>query len=244
MNTFKHSGDIGDILYSLPAVKTLGGGILYLDVAGGEKEPACNYQCIDKKTKFNINGFNFLKPLIEYQDYIQSVEIYNGQKIDYNLDLFRFTMNQQAPNSRPKNLTELHMETFKLPEWDHNTAWLKAGDPIKLGKPTLVARSPRMQSNHSWYQINKFNFRDKAIFIGSKKEHDLFEWTFDIKMEHVDSNNSLEIARYLLGCKSFVANSTGILGIAIGLGVVPIVQEVDPRCPASVFSNKKNMNYV
>lgn len=33
--TFKHSGDLGDIIFALPAVRALGGGILYLDPDGG-----------------------------------------------------------------------------------------------------------------------------------------------------------------------------------------------------------------
>ena len=38
MKTFKHSGDLGDIILSLPAVSSMGGGVLYLDPQGGERE--------------------------------------------------------------------------------------------------------------------------------------------------------------------------------------------------------------
>ncbi|CAN5598580.1 hypothetical protein BH10PLA1_BH10PLA1_05760 [soil metagenome] len=37
--TFKHSGDMGDVILSLPAVRALGGGVIYLDPSGGEREP-------------------------------------------------------------------------------------------------------------------------------------------------------------------------------------------------------------
>ena len=53
VKTFKHSGDIGDIIYSLVTIKKMGGGILYLDTSGGITDKACNLQCLDKKTKFN-----------------------------------------------------------------------------------------------------------------------------------------------------------------------------------------------
>ena len=41
MNTFRHSGKLGDIVYSLPAVRALGGGLMYLDyrTAYFEKPP-------------------------------------------------------------------------------------------------------------------------------------------------------------------------------------------------------------
>ena len=62
-NTFKHSGDIGDIIYGLVSIKRIGGGTLYLDTSGGENDKACNFQCLDGKTKFNkvsifLNVFN------------------------------------------------------------------------------------------------------------------------------------------------------------------------------------------
>ena len=40
MPTFKHSGDLGDIIFALPAVRALGGGTLLLDPQGGASEPA------------------------------------------------------------------------------------------------------------------------------------------------------------------------------------------------------------
>jgi hypothetical protein len=38
MMTFKHNGKIGDILYSLPLIKAMGGGILWIPEASHESE--------------------------------------------------------------------------------------------------------------------------------------------------------------------------------------------------------------
>jgi hypothetical protein len=40
---FKHSGDLGDIIFSLPTIRALGGGTLYLDPAGGQNSPLVNW---------------------------------------------------------------------------------------------------------------------------------------------------------------------------------------------------------
>jgi hypothetical protein len=223
----------------------LGGGKLYLDISGGEDEEICKMQCIDGKTKFNKIGYDFIKPLIESQPYISGVEIYQkGQKVDYNLNLFRYKFSDPNSRSKTKNLLDLHLEAFNLPEWNPNEGWLTVDEPIKLNRKTLVSRSPRMQSNYPWFQSNKFNFRDRAIFIGLPKEHEYFEWTFDIKMPYKPVKDALEMARIISGCNAFVANSTFSLSLAIGLGTVPIVQEVEQHFPTTYFEGKKNMNYV
>lgn len=86
MKTFKHSGDLGDIVYALPAIRALGGGVLCLDSAGGESEPACRAQCIDRNTKFNQAGFDFVAPLLRRQPGLNEVATWRGQAVDVNLD--------------------------------------------------------------------------------------------------------------------------------------------------------------
>ena len=242
--TFKHSGDLGDIIYSLPTIKKLGGGILYLDITGGSDEYICKAQCMEGKTKFNEVSFNYIKPLIETQSYIKKVEIYNGEKIDYNLNNFRYKFSDPSSRSKTKNLLDLHLEAFDLPEWNPNESWIEVNKTINLDRKTLVTRTPRYQSNFPWFQSRKYNIRDNAMFIGLPKEHEYFEWTFDIKIPYYPVKNALEMAIALNSCKALISNQTSTLAIAIGIGTVPIVQEVDQRVPNCVFQGKRNMNYI
>ena len=39
MKTFLHGGDLGDVIYALPAIRALGGGCLYLSEANYGREP-------------------------------------------------------------------------------------------------------------------------------------------------------------------------------------------------------------
>lgn len=77
------SGDLGDCIYAMPAVRALGITHLYLNV-----NPKYKYRKIGE-TKFNERGALALMPLLESQPYIDKVELYEGQRVDYNLDLFR-----------------------------------------------------------------------------------------------------------------------------------------------------------
>lgn len=245
MKTFKHSGDMGDIIYSLATVKKMGGGILLLDTTGGEDEPWCKNQCIDGKTKFNKKSFEFIEPVISAQKYISKCREYiPGEKIDVNLNQFRSKFNDPNSRSKTKNLLDLHLDAFGLPEHDPNEPWLVPTSRIILDRKIIVCRSPRMQSNFPWFQSNKFLFRDKAVFIGLDKEHEFFEWTFDIKIPHYKVKDSLDMCNLIAGCDLFVANSTFALSLAIGLGDVAIIQEVEQHFPTTFFKGKRNMEYV
>ena len=104
MNTFKHSGDLGDIIYSLPTIRALGGGILYLDPAGGESDPYIRAQCVDGKTRLNKQTIDFLSPLLKLQPYITDVRYWNGEKVTYNLDEFRQKFGDPNRRSRTRRL--------------------------------------------------------------------------------------------------------------------------------------------
>jgi hypothetical protein len=235
--TFKHSGDMGDIIYSLPIIKRLGGGVLYLDIKGGEDEPICKAQCLEGHTKFNLKSFEFIKTLIEAQSYIKEVAIYNKQPIDCNLNNFRFKFDLKKP------LLQSYTEAFEV-NYDINEPWIEINNPKIMERKTIVCRSPRYQSAHVWFESNKLNFQNKAAFVGLEKEHEYFEWVFGIKIPFYKTQNALELAQIIAGSKAFVSNQTFALALAIGLGNTPIVQEVDKIVPNCVYKNKRNMNYI
>ena len=77
--TFKHSGDLGDIIFSLPTIKALGGGILYLDPDAGQSDPLVTWgKGIYNKTKLTQAGIDAITPLLEYQSYIHEVRTWRG----------------------------------------------------------------------------------------------------------------------------------------------------------------------
>jgi hypothetical protein len=247
MKTFKHSGDLGDIIYSLPTMKDLGGGILYLDISGGVDDEYCKTQLgdiWDGKTKFNQKGFDFLYPLLKQQKYITDVKVYNGEKIDYNLNKMRQQFS--SPNTRSKHrcLVDLHRQALGLNPYDVNNHWLECGEPIKLEKSLIISRSPRYQGSYVWLAWNRKSIEKFGTFIGLKKEHELFEWTLGIKIDFFDSNSALEIAKVIAGSKTLISNSTLNLAIAMGLKNIHIIQEMDKACFITSFPDKNFMERV
>lgn len=86
MTTFKHSGNAGDIIYMLPTIQSHRGSTLYLNpnrpaqYAAGLTHPG-------GAVMLNERMCEMLKPLVEFLGI--KCEIWNGEEVDYDLDLFR-----------------------------------------------------------------------------------------------------------------------------------------------------------
>jgi hypothetical protein len=79
MQTFFHSGDLGDILAALPTIRALGGGVLRIGPAAdtGQREA------------MNEGRFKSIAPLIKQQEYIEDVVYGPAEKGDKNMAYFR-----------------------------------------------------------------------------------------------------------------------------------------------------------
>lgn len=244
MTTFKHSGDLGDIIYSLPTIRALGGGVLYLDPEGGASDPYVRAQSIDGRTRLNKETIASLAPLLEAQPYIEEVKLLEkDSKIDYNLDEFRKRFVDPNRRSKTCNLADLHLEQFKLPESEVLKPWLHLDGETKLHKDIIIARSPRVQGGFATLNAKKHHLKQFAIFVGMPKEHEFFEWTFGIKIDYHKTETIDELFKVIKGAKTFIGNSSFPLSLAIAMGHPEIYQEYDPKVPTTVFQNMKNMTY-
>lgn len=236
MKTFKHSGDLGDIIYSLPAMKTLGGGILLLDPLGGSSNKYVKQQCPDGRTNLNEKSINFIKPLLKNQSYIKDVIHYDNQKIDYDLDNFREYLGR--PDRRSDNLVDCSLQSFNLSFDKSNESWLDVS-PINIGKKFVIAHSPRRQGNYSWVKFNIKNIIKDSIFIGLEKEHEFFEWIYSIKIDYYKESSILDLCSVIKGSQTIITNSTFMLTLAVGMDHPDIIQQVDYRNNSTMFTNRK-----
>lgn len=219
MPTFKHSGSIGDVIYSLPAVKALGGGEIRLDVNG-------------KAWWKHLFGDPVaqLAPLLEAQPYITGVTAWDGKPVDYDLDLFRECF--WHPHL-PKILTlaDLHTMSVGLPAQLKDEKWLTI-EPSDYRPACVIHRSAR-------YHSPFFNWRmfvedhPGSVFTGLAKEHEDFEARFG-KIEHVPTANLLELARLIAGADMFAGNQSSPYSIAEGLKKKAVL-EASPEVPNCMF---------
>lgn len=210
---FIHSGDLGDLIYSLPTIRALGGGDLIL-----------NYDT--KRTMHGIDEkrFKAIASLLEVQDYIFSVTYEPKNREDCLLNDFRKHVRSG------KTLLEMHLKMYGIQNTqDARRKWLKTGVGIDLSFKflTIFSRSQRYHNpNFPWHRIvNEF---PKASFMGLQEEYNAFTTEFDFKGPFIKTETLLEAAIILNSCDKFVGNQSCLLSIAEGLKV-PIVCEVYPQ---------------
>ena len=236
--TFKHSGDMGDIIFSLPTVRALcsEGAILYLDPKGGKNEPLVQGTDRGDYTRLDENSIESLKPLLEMQPYIKEVKVWNGEKVDYNLDEFR-------KHIKFNNLAVSHLEAFNLSHNHINSAWLEVDKSAELEKKKVIARSLRYHGNHIFWSHMKLKgeFED-ACYVGLPLEHEAFESTFEVSIPRVDTPTLLDVARVVAGADVVFANQNVVHAIAEGMKK-RLFNEVFRIYPAAVFE-REGADYV
>ena len=197
MNTFIHSGATGDMVFSLPTIRAMGGGKLII-------------------SNFDKQRSESIKKLIAVQPYITSVEIADGNFEGYDLNRFRDHAGHFV------NLVEAH---FKGQRVEVDTEWKKGWLtlPSKINRQEKYAIINRTTNYEDW----KFNWAneveylktiaDKIYFIGYKDEYHLFNQTFGTDISYIECD-FLEGAYLIQDAVMFTGCYSAWSTVAMGLG--------------------------
>lgn len=220
--TFRHTGEAGDIVYSLPVIRAFGGGVLYIKNDPGVTRP------------ITPDLFNSLADLIKPQEYIHDVRWCDGQKVDYDFSLFRSSyrpMRTLAMSQARYLGLDRHFDTW--------TPWIKTS-PVPHGYP-VFARSPRYH-NPAWDAIwpEMVAKYPDAFFVGTKEERDVFEQRFGGGLKHFPTKTFGDLAKIIAGASVFVGNQSAPYAIAEAMKVNTI-QETWDRHRDCVFARPNAM---
>lgn len=226
-NTYLHAGNLGDVIYSLPAIKALGGGDLIISPEQ-RKTAVCS-------VPINQEQFDIFKPLLDQQTYLRSVKFSQKYPSGTVIDLNQFRSIWIQPSLKKQEgidtLCKAHFWTLDIMDkFDDDETWLQVKDPIVTDK-IIIHRSPRYQSNDfPWARLVSERQKD-LLFVGLKSEHTAFEKAFGA-VGFWMVNDLLEMARLIAGSRCFIGNQSSPLSIAIGLGRRVICEEckASPDC--------------
>jgi len=226
---FKHSGDLGDLWYSLPVIKYLGGGEIYLNIDGLKARK------IDgSKSGFNHEMIYMAKPLLESQSYISECKIYDETfKINLNLDLFRTMRRQEI------SLCHKILASFSVPLDESEKPWITCS-PKKIAK-VVFSRSFRYRNSESNYLELVKKYNKDAVFLGIKEEYDDFISHYG-KISYYPIKDFLEMAEIINGAELFIGNQSSPMALAIAMHK-PFIQEVSSIIPDCKF-NRENAKYM
>lgn len=239
--TFYHSGDFGDIIYALPTMRALGGGILIL---GPELNLSSRVKLRQSMTRDSVAMF---RPLLELQPYVHEVRFAARQpKVNFDLNIFREELFKQFDNMRAGqrmlNLAECHLKQFRLSLQDCQNGWLVVDRETRdEDRPVVIHRSSRWRNpDFPWPRILE-QYGDRAVFVGLPLEHEFFCADFGVELPFVPTKDFLELARVIAGSSLYIGNQSLPYAIAEGLKKNSLL-EVWPEGPNCYFQ-RKNANY-
>ncbi len=229
IGTFKHSGDLGDLWYSLPIIRYMGKGDIYL-VADGLKSTKVD----GTASGLTESLIDMAKPLLEAQTYINQCNVWNNEDVDVDIDIFR-RINLYGDI----NLCELILQNSGVPFSSNQHPWIECRKNKVASR--VFARSPRYHNPNINYKEIYNAYNTDAVFVGLPKEHVMFQERFG-KIPYYPVNDFLEMAEVINGADLFIGNQSSPMAIAIGLGV-NFIQEVCPNCPNCMFK-RHNAKYL
>jgi hypothetical protein len=255
MATFKHSGTLGDLIYSLSVVKKLGGGEFQValnnledTVAQYSRNPLVP-ESVDPahRGRFTVQDYEWLKPLLSRQSYITSVGTWTKgtPNPDHDLDEFRRVLFRTLEG----NYVQAYHMAFNLPfaMQDYDATWLEA-DPVTT-RPIVVSRTSRYRcpnGDATWSNMVKdADLANNGIFVGSPGEHQDFEQTTGTTIPYHAVNDFLELANIIAGAELVMANQNFVYSLAMGLGVSTILEtiKIKPLQMNECFFPRKNCQY-
>jgi len=257
MATFKHSGTLGDLIYSLSVVKKLGGGEfqvaldnLEATVAQYSRNPLVP-ETVDPahQGRFTVQDYEWLKPLLARQSYITSVSTWTKgmSDPDHDLDEFRRVLFRTLEG----NYVQAYHMAFNLPfaMQDYDAIWLEA-DPI-VTKPIVVSRTFRYRSTEPAASASHMQMAQDAdlenngIFVGTYAEHEDYVKTTQVNIPYRPVRDFLELAGIVAGANLVVANQNFVYSLAMGLGVSTVLEtiKIKPLQMNECFFPRKNCQY-
>lgn len=245
---FKHWGPTGDLLSCLPGIKkvcqdTGGKAIIMqrLNVLPIYYEGAIPATFDEKGNAVAMSAgqWEMLVPLLNKQDFIDHVEVWEGQKFDVDLDVIRETRTTPMPHGDLyfwQQLVYFQMATdFSKPWLDVSVIGFDHMAAISEGS-IIINLTERYRNQLVTYYFLK-EYESKLIFAGTENEHKIFCESYNLTIPRLLVNNFLELGQAIKACKFFLGNQSMCYHIAEGLGkkrlleICPAVANVWPHTP-------------
>lgn len=215
--SFKHSGNAGDIIYAIPAMIALSKGKpihLYLNINqkghyGKYPHPLGGMMLTEKMMEM-------MKPLLLNQSNIALIEVYTGQAVDYDLDIFR-----KFPIWLSRgNISRWYFLVFPA-TYPIHLPWLKVDGDNSVKDYIVIARSQRYRAPGIDYSfLSRYK---KILFVGVQAEYEDMKQMIP-HIEHRPVDNFLQLAQLIQGCKLFIGNQSFPFSIAEALKTTRLLE--------------------
>jgi len=211
-----HSGNAGDIVYSLPTAKELGANHYVINLCSDPGFGGRNIAFLTARA---------LAPLLLSQPYIERVSIVSSniplEFLDQPLEGIDFVLDRFRLHEPPKHhLALCHAMAFGV-HINLYEKWLHLEVEKSDKEYIILCLTPRYRSMSKEYWMDILSGLDNVIALGLPEE---FDCVAGITADFVTCNDFLEMARMIQGCRLFIGNPSLAYAIAEGLKVPRMVE--------------------
>jgi hypothetical protein len=255
MKRFKHSGALGDLIYSLPIMKQLGGGEFYLHLNQMDWIGQHYYGALPTpfhQGRMTKSDFDYMKDFMLAQEYVTKFDVLDPatHEITHNLDRFRPLF-----VGHPTNYIDIYANAFSLTHEEqgvvNSTPWLTVPNrTIIEGRSVVINRTQRWipeQPGPAWSEL-KAGIESMSVFVGLPEEYVAFKQQMGWDIPYHPTQTMLELAQVIAGAEVFIGNQSQAYALAVGLGVEDIICEARVDMPLDrnecYFPRMENIRYI
>lgn len=235
---FKHAANMGDLIAAMAAIKKFyeltGSKVIVaqqLNMIGnypvGSNHPVVHED--GRKVCFNETMMKLARPLLLSQEYIEDMEVYEGQPIGIDLDVIRQKI---FTNLNYMALQQWVMMAYPNLGADLSKPWIIVPEHLEAEKyrDKILLNFTDRYRNHI---INYFflkQYEDSLLFAGTAFEHEQFCKEWKLEMPLLIVNDFLELAQVIKACKFVLANQSSVWNLAEAMKT-PRVLEMSTGAP-------------
>jgi hypothetical protein len=221
--TFRHAGNAGDVIYSLPAVRALSGGRkAQIFLQTGVPAFYVDGPHPHGDVRLTSASVALLAPLLQAQGYVARCEAWSGQAFAWDLDLV-----QRSPIRLDRgHIARWYFAVFGI-AGDLTQPWLTATPEAGLAEHIVIGRSARYRNPVLDYAF--LRRYPRVACVGVESEYRELAQQVP-NLEWLRTDDFLQLAGIIAGARLFVGNQSLPFALAEGLKVRRVL-EVCPRAP-------------
>lgn len=236
MNTntlqIKHSGLMGDLIYSIPSILELmkkfklEGVNIYIPNNKPSSENS-SIKHIGGSLMFNHAMFDFIEPLLKEQEFIKEVFFVKEEEIPNNcvdFDIIRYGLINTGAGSIPS----YYSKAFGL-VIDHSKPWLHLNSKMKESPyKIIIGRSTRyINKSINYSLLSKLEY--DLGFIGTEQEYKIFTKEFDcLRIKYLELQDARTAAHYISQSDLYIGNQSFLFSIAESMKVNRLIESFEP----------------
>ena len=194
----------------------------------------------------NRKMFDFLRPLLIAQDYIEDFLPWEGEQADFD---FALTRDQKSVPMPHGSIHHWPMITFPQLNCDLGEPWIDYTDKYETDPYILINRTQRYYNPVISYHFLK-DLQHCCKFVGTKQEHEMFCFEFGLEIEYLEAANAVDLASIIYSCSLFIGNQSFCWHLADAMKV-PRLLELSPQFPNTwptgahghIFAHQNSLEY-